>query len=366
MVLLRNRSTKQTLIGLDIGFSGVRAVQLRRAGDAWITLRTAGCERYHVDARDEGSVDDLERQIRACLQQAEFRGRDAVAATNPPEVEFHALDLPQAILSKSSSDVAKVVRSELLRLMSEPGDHIETAHWALPPTKVAGPAAIGAAVSRGVIDRTLAACGQARIECSCIDTAATALCRFGSLLNSWGPDRLWGVLDAGYRQTRLILCVDDVPVLVRTAGTGGGEWTQRIAESLEISVKSAEVQKREHGFTLPGRKVGRRADDAPAAELGSVLRGILRRDLNDLAAEVKRSYEYVLSCYPARRAADLVLLGGGAALQNLPEFLTEALGIPVRTASSYLDGESCRLRYVLGKQNPLEAFGLAVGLAVGG
>lgn len=366
MVLRGSRSTRQMPIGLDIGLGGVRAVQLRHVGHAWITAHAARCERTDADGGDAQSVDDLERRIRTCLRQAEFRGRKVVTALSSPEVEFHALDLPQAVFSKPDAHVAQVVRSELLRLANEPGEHVETRHWALPPTKVPGPLAIGVAARRAVIDHTLAACDHARTECSCIDTVATGLCRFGGLLDDWGDGRLWGILDAGCRETRLVLCVDEVPVLVRTAGTGGREWTRRIAESLEISVKSAEIQKREHGFTLQSGQPGRRANDPPTAELGSVLRGILRSDLNELAAEVKRSYEYVLSCYPSYRAADLVLVGGGAALGNLPEFLTEALGIPVRRASSYLDGDSCRLRYASGKQNPLEVFALAVGLAVGG
>jgi Tfp pilus assembly PilM family ATPase len=135
---------------------------------------------------------------------------------------------------------------------------------------------------------------------------------------------------------------------------------------LDISLKSAEVQKREHGSALRPQGVGRRKGDPPPDELGSILHGILRCDLKDLATEVKRSYEYILSCYPPKQAADLVLVGGGAALRSLPEFLSEALGISVRPASSYVDGEMCRLRYASGKQNPLEVFGLAVGLALGG
>jgi len=85
---------------------------------------------------------------------------------------------------------------------------------------------------------------------------------------------------------------------------------------------------------------------------------------NDLASEVKRSYEYVLSCYPGRLAADLVLCGGGSLLHHFPEFLGSALGIPVRQASSYLEGESCRLRFATERHPPLEVLAVAVGLAI--
>ena len=131
--------------------------------------------------------------------------------------------------------------------------------------------------------------------------------------------------------------------------------------------------------------------------MASLILGALRADLNDLASEVKRSYEYVLSCYPGRRAADLVLCGGGSLLHYFPEFLGNALGIPVRRASSYLQDSglppgspgTCRLRFASAAaarpvsrttrescveeqirrvatnlQWPLEVLAVAVGLAI--
>jgi len=176
-----------------------------------------------------------------------------------------------------------------------------------------------------------------------------------------------------------VLCLDDTPILVRTAGAGGNAWTQRIADALQVSFKAAEIHKRDHGIALTGRVLVRESilaptDEGARSELASLILGAVRADLNDLAAEVKRSYEYVLSCYPGRQAADLVLCGGGSGLHNFPEFLANALGIPVQRASSYLQGDSCRLRFVserVGRRDqggsvhtPLEVLAVAVGLAI--
>ena len=191
-----------------------------------------------------------------------------------------------------------------------------------------------------------------------------ALSRFGSLLNPWPSDAVWGILDLGLRETRTILCVDGVPVLVRTTGPGGEAWTAQIAEALEISVKAAEVQKRDAGLALTGRGVRAEGVATPAGELAAILTGVLRNDLQTLAGEVKRSYEYVLSCYPRRRAADLVLVGGGAVTKNLAEYLAQALGIPVCPASAWLSRDGCRLRFASGRQSRIEELALAVGVAI--
>ena len=402
MLSLLTGNRYRTPIGLDIGDTAIRAVQLRRTGDRYTlavaaqTESAAGGSSAISDPKDR-----LSAGVRAALRQASFAGRVAVTALNPPEVEFHALDLPAAALRAPEREARQMVHWEIGRLTRESPDKVETRHWHLPTASGSAPNAIGVSAGREAVAHLVDACGAAGVVCSCVDTCATALCRLGRLLRPWPDDVLWGILDVGARQARLLLCFGESPVLIRNTGTGGREWTQRIAEALQLSVGAAEIQKRTHGIASTGRPfpspgvhvpspgvhagrsdppdppcttpwqgggtggVGARGTADPVRnEVGSLLLGALRSDLNDLAAEVKRSYEYVLNCYPGRHAGDLVLVGGAAALRNLPEYLAGALGITVRRASSYLSESDCRLSYGTDGRHPLEAFAAAVGLAI--
>ncbi len=362
MVSLRSRR-KRTPIGLDIGASGIRAVQLMHTGDRSIVASTASCECRPNGSVDSDAVQQPTGYIIKCLRMGEFRGRRAVVALNPPAAEFHSLELPPTVLANQNSDAAQVVRYEVERLANSPSDSVETSHWALPSTQVSAPNAIGVAAPRDILTGMLKTCSDAGLECVRIDTGPTALARFAATLTSTVTQAVCGVLDVGYGEARLVLCVGGVPVLVRRAGPGGRAWTERIADSLQLSTRAAEVHKREHGIALTGRGIRRAAEAAPGSQIASILLGALRSQLKELASEIKRSYEYVLSCYPGRDVRDLVLVGGGAALGNLPEFLTGALGITVRRASDYLDSESCRLCYTSGNRQRLEVLASAVGLA---
>jgi type IV pilus assembly protein PilM len=365
MVSLTKGRHNRTPIGLDVGESGVRAVQLEHTADRYCVMSAAALgDQPTADAAAAGGPEQLSLRIQRCIRTERLRGRSVVSALNPPAVEFHTLDLPPAVLKDPKADVAEVVRWEVGRLMNQPVEAIETRHWALPTTQTPAPNAIGVTARRESVSGLLDACGRAGLICTCVDAGATALSRLGYVLNAWCSDQVWGVLDVGYRDSRLVLCAGDVPVLIRRAGSGGNVWTTRIAELLHVSAKAAEVHKRDHGIALTGRGTRQDSVEAPVRELASIMLSAVRSELKDLAAEVKRSYEYVLSCYPQRHAADLVLTGGGAALRNLPEFLSDALGIPVRRASNYLDGESCRLQHRSGKQLPLEVLACAVGLAL--
>ena len=358
-----SRRNRRTPIGVDIGENGTRTVQLVRNGDHYAVAHAARCERAVTGTDAEDHPGELKHWTKSCIRQAEFRGSDAVVGLNTPDVEFHALELPNA----APAETDRMVGWEVARLMTDSEQEVETRHWMLPPTQVTAPNAIGVAATRNVVARTLGLCKDVNLNCLAVDTGATALCRFGTILNKWHLEVVWAVLDLGFRETRLIVCSEDIPLLVRSVGTGGGGWTKRIAESLQTSIKTAEVQKCGHGIAAPAGQIRDGAGGAsPTLELSSLILGILRSNLNDMALEVKRSYEYVLSSYPKRRAGDLILVGGGASMRNLPDFLTDSLGIPVRRASSYLGEPSCRLRCKSSKQEYLDTLALATGLALQG
>lgn len=358
MLSLLAHARRTTAIGMDLGESAVRAVQLCSAGEVFTLTRWRADPRPQPD--DTLHHRDRVDQVRSWLRKSGFRGSTSVVGIAPPDVQFHALELPEV----KTSELQQIIRFEVERLMTERGSSVETSYWTLPATKVAAPNAIGVAASSPHVTEIVAWCAEVGLTCACVDTTPTALCRFANLLHRWRADEVWGVLDLSARHARLLLAMDQVPVLVRTVGSGGRAWTERIAAGLKISAATAEVHKCMQGITLAVRGMSEAVVRSPAAEVASLVLGVLRSDLHSLATEVKRSYEYVLSCYPNRRASDLVLVGGGAAMPNLPEFLAHVLGIPVRRATSYLGGDTCRLRFPDAAAGGLETLACGIGLAL--
>jgi type IV pilus assembly protein PilM len=360
-------------IGIDFGAAGVRAAQVTTGGTAWTVIGIARAERSPGQDSDGG---DRLSALRRCLAQWTFRGRRAVVAVPPEDVEFHALELPKSFAEMGQKQAVQVVELEVTRLMTFPEGTVETRHWALPSGGNTAPSAIGVAARRHAVLALLDTCDEAGLFCESVDTAACALCRFGLALNINDPGTIWGVLDLGMREARLVLCEGEAPVLVRTVGGGGAEYSTLIAETLRISPQAAEVHKRDHGIALTQRGVrhddpssgdvesGLEGDRASDAQLASMILGVLRSDLNRLANEVKRSYEYALTCYPEQRVGQLALVGGGARMRNLPEFLSKALGIAVRPAGAVLGDDACRLQGGQSLRNNIEELASAIGLAM--
>ena len=365
MLQLVGLHNKKTRIGIDLGSAGIRAVQLQQLGDTWEVVRIARSEAGQPGDPKLGS-DPTHRaeRLKLCLRGEQFRGRAAAAAMQPPDVEFHPLELPEAVTEPNNDEARDIVRWEFSRLMKAAPEKIEVDYWLLPKAQALGPNAIGVGARRQPVADLLALCRSVGLTCVCVDATATALQRFGLHLNRWKPRDVWGILDLGFHRSRLILSVGTTPVLTRDVGPGGQTWTKHIADTLQVSVKTAEVQKREHGIALAGRGVRSDNDEPPTTELAGIIFGALRGHLAELAAEIKRSYEYILSRYGVPEAGDLVLVGGGACLERLSEYLAVSLGIPVKGAGEYLRQPDCAVRFASTQGLDLERLAVAIGMTL--
>ncbi|MCP4591629.1 MAG: hypothetical protein GY842_12885 [bacterium] len=255
------------------------------------------------------------------------------------------------------------------------------------------------AVEKTVVSGVWSACTSAGMVCQRLDAGLCALSRFGSWLRSLpvvgastsepSGTEVWGLLDLGAAQVRLVLCVGDVPVLVRCFDTGGERWVTRLSETLGLSPAAAEIHLRDHGISTkgsgrstteePGRGVRGGAGDVGEAavaseQLGGIIRNILGEELDGLCGEIERSYRYALQCHPGAEPSELILVGGGAELRNLDGYLQDRLGIEVNAAGRRLErtelGEERGVetafipRAAAGKRYPLSVIAGAIGLAI--
>ncbi len=354
---LRGIRKRTSPIGLDLGTTAVRAVQIEHRDRGWSVAHLSRC------AIEPGGDAQAVREAAArCLRQGNFVGRRVCAALPGQAIEYHMLELPEKLAEGESRTHQLVVENEVRRLMTQTDAPVEIRHWTLPRSSAsAAPAAIGAAARRDAVMNLLDVCSGAEATCSCVDTSGWALARFGAAIHAWGDKEVGGVLDLGAAQARLVLCVGGVPVLVRSVGEGGATWTHRLAELMQISDKAAEIHKCEHGLALQGGD----ESTAPArGELAGMVLGALRSDLSKLATQVKRSYDFVISCYPGAPIGTLVLTGAGARLVNLDAHLSSMLSIRVRRPADAAPADGASRVPALPGRATLEEYAEALGLAL--
>ncbi len=356
--MVTNKVVRTSAIGLDLGDSAIRVAQVQYRRGIIEIIGVAGTDLPSGEGHDsKNMVDPL--LLKHALSSVGFRGKKVVFGLCSPEVEFHALD----IAAQNGDAMQQAITDETLRLTNNVNEQMELNYWMLPDTLVPVPNIMSVATPTTYIEQVLHACEQAGYTCHRVDVAPTALGRFVDVLKAWPSSSVWGVLDIGQRQSRLVVYVDHVPVLVRSVGAGVKAWVSTVATALGVSENTARIQLFDHGVALSNRGTSS-TGESNDSELSSIIGSYLRRDLHDLTSEVGRSYEYILSSFPKREAGDLVLVGCGACVRGVSEFLAQGLGIEARLASAYLNTPGCRLQFRSANNLPLEMIGLAVGLAI--
>jgi Tfp pilus assembly PilM family ATPase len=357
--LAKRKATRA--VGLDLGQSALRVAGLRQVGDRWLVEQLAACRRRAPDRG--GDESGFAERARRWIEQQGLRGRDVVAGMSPPDIELHSLEIPS---DRTGADA--IIREELARLCAfEPAD-TTVDHWPLTG-EGAGRSAIGVAARGERVADLLNLCETARLDCRQIDATPCALARFGAVFRGRGAatEDVWSVLDLGGRMSRLVMCVGTMPILARTFANGGWRWTEKLAESLGVTAATAERQKCDHGIACADVPAGGNEDRRRStAALQEMVFNVLRGDLDEMCAELERSYRYVLQTYRGRAPGPVILVGGGAALLGLDALMQAQLGTEVIAAGNRRP-EGCRFDFGACDAQTLRLVGEfagAIGLAL--
>lgn len=142
------------------------------------------------------------------------------------------------------------------------------------------------------------------------------------------------MIDFGREHTGVLIAQDRVVRVTANIPIASRLFTERIAAARKISLAQAEEAKRQHGI-------------APEGE-GKTNRDALTPLLSDLTAQIQQFFSYFEThgqtdqtgipegkIVSAPHIQRVLISGGDALLKGLPEFLTEALRVPVNVGDPY-------------------------------
>ena len=306
-------------IGLDIGSSSIRAVEVRRAKDEHALTNFGqvplppGTVQGGV-VQEPGTVTSALKQLWAACRFATKQVR--LGVTNPQLVvrETSVSNLPAKEMRKSLPFQVRdmlplAVERSLLDFhpLEEPGDSPTVRGLLIAMPKEAVVAAVEAAERAG-------------LHVVGVDLASFALLRAASKLDA----QVEALVDIGAEVTSVVVHADGEPLIVRTVPRGGTEITENMATRLGVSPAEAEMLKCRYG--LHGDE---RPDTATAAADA----------VRPLVNELRSSFTYLASGERQKQVTRIALCGGSALMPGLADHLQRQL----RVAVVYADGAG-RLR----------------------
>lgn len=332
MLLKTRRDT--TVIGVELGACSLRAVQLRRGAGGWHVAHWVNVEAELVAPAPRPPHD--QEELKLAFGPGTFEGTRVSISLSPPQVEYHLIELPEAILHHGPAQLRTALDIELGRQMPWPISESEVCTWPVAPGKGVKVPAMVVAAHRPPLQSWLDQLLDCGLECMRVDVTPNAMIslRQAGLNGSHelSTDTVWGVLDIGHTSSRLYVAHGDFPVYARVMRHGGKAMTERLAEALRVDFAIAERYKRIYGIEVTER--GFRTmlgglNRITEEDLPSVLYAILRPLLDEMVAEIERSYRYATGQLGHVQAGPIFLTGGGARMKGLVGLLGDRLGVPV-------------------------------------
>ena len=311
---------KRPLVGLDIGSSALKAVQLAPAGQSY---RVAGLATESVapGAVVDGVVTDgpaVSAAVRRLFDRGGFRAASVAVALPGKAAIVKRVTLP----AMTSRELDEAIRWEAEQHVPFP---LAEVHWQYEPLAPASYAAktvdvLLVAARREIIGALAAVIGDAGHIPAVIDVGGLALQNAHDANSATRPGSTRALVDIGAHTTTVAITVNGQPAFVRYVSMGGQAYTDALQRAFELSFEAAEELKRQPPESGPRR---------------AAIDAVQRPTTDALLGEIRKTLEFFRSTTCTERIDRLVVSGGGSLLEGLTDVIGQRLSTPTEVLDPF-------------------------------
>ncbi|MBI2096792.1 MAG: type IV pilus assembly protein PilM [Candidatus Sungbacteria bacterium] len=347
-------SGKRSFVGIDIGFSSVKVVQLRKENERAI-LETYGELRTspylkNVDGNGIGSGflrfrdSDIIEMLTDILREGNVTTNQAVLAVPSVSSFVTSVELP----TKDPDEIARAVPFEARRYIPIPISEIAL-NWQIidggeTPEPAAKTKVLLVAVPKDVVNKF-----ERIVKGLNLTLAGLEIETFSLVRSLVGHDKtITALINYGAQSTTVTIVDGGVVMLSHNIDRGSNELTSALARGLGIAPERAEAFKTEVGLSD-------RPEDREITSVMSPLVEILISEIERILASYNRKTE--------RRIERIILTGGGSRVKGLIDHTAKRFGLETIQVNPF-----SRVTYPPFMQQILKdigpSFAVAVGLAL--
>jgi type IV pilus assembly protein PilM len=329
---------KNSILGVDIGTSSIKIAQISHVGKP--TLETYGIVniKYQLSGKnDDVAVQQMAVILKSLLQKARVTAKRCVISFPNSAVFTSVINMPKM----TDSELSTAVEFEAKKYVPLPLSEVDLS-WSTvadPTNSSSQTKILLTAVPKQITKNYMKVFSMAGLEPEVGEIEALALIR--SLIGTVPSTCV--IIDIGAKATGLNIIENGFLRLSRNLNIGGDTITNKIGESLNVSILRAEQFKKDFGVSS-------------ATFIPETIRPIL----NNIKNEVKQ----LLTIYQSQniKVEKIILVGGGANLPGLVSFFGDLsikveLGTPLVSVAYAQQIEPVLKRYSL-------SLAVAVGLAL--
>lgn len=299
-------------LGIDMGSSGVKIVELTKDGDRAKLLSYGFSENLHSNADVEWKDDNdkIAELIRKTITQAGMQATAAVASLPAYSVFSSIINL----IDIDKEKIDQAVEWETKKVLPVPIEDV-VLEWRLIESRLENNREhlkiFVIAAPRSLVNKYQDIFKKAKLKLINLESETFSLIR--ALI---GRDKTTiMIVEMGSATTNVSIIERGIPFLNRSIDLGGDNLTKILAQKMNVGIDQAEQLKFDLGIS---------SMDSNESQISSVL----QESLSPLVNEIK----YLIGLYEGRgekKVEKIILTGGSALISNLANYLSRVLNINV-------------------------------------
>ena len=350
--MLKRGLGKKNLIGLDIGSSSVKAVELQgKPGN--LELVTLGCDNLQKDTIVDGQImelNDVSNVISNIFREHTIKTQRVAASVSGHSVIVKNIVVPQMSEEELQESFSWHAEEHIPFDISDVSLDYQITGQTSDALHV-----LMAACKRDKIANLKQAIQLAGKQPAVVDVDAFALQNCYEINYNPQPGQIVALLNIGASTMNINILSGARSVFTRDVSVGGNQYTNLLQKELGLTFEQAEAVKR--GGPLP-----------EAAE-SHAIEPILETVSDILCLEIQKTFDFYRATAEDHEAAvqKILLSGGGSKLKGLSEYLSQRFEIPVEVFDPFkqirVDARRFDPEYM---REVVPELAVAVGLALRG
>jgi len=316
MSLLTRFRRARPVVGLDIGSSAVKAVELRQAGKGWKVVGW-GVEPIPPDSIVDGAIIDgtaVADAIRRLFDGKRVRSKEVATSLSGNAVIVKKITVP----AMTEGELADSIVWEAEQYIPFDIQDVNLDYQVLTGSDDAGPKGtmdvlLVAAKKEKIVDYT-GVISQAGRTAVVVDIDAFALQNAYEVNYGFTPGEVVALINAGASATNVNIVQGDQSVFTRDVSIGGHAYTEALQKELNLPHESADALKRGH-----------MVDGVTYEEARHVLRAVSENVL----LEIQKTFDFYKATATSDRIDRIAVAGGASRAEGFMEMLGERFGAPV-------------------------------------
>jgi type IV pilus assembly protein PilM len=321
----------KTIVGLDIGTSSVKLVELKNINNRWrlMAVGVSDIPRESLEAKNpEQQRSIVVDTIKKTYEKSGIKAKKVATALSGESVIIRYVKMP----FMTEEELRKTISKEAEQHIPLSMDQVVLDFQILGEGQEDGQRKIDVllvAAKIDLVDQHIATLKAAGLTPSIIDVDAFAVQNAYEVNRLEANEETVALINVGATWTTINILEGVFTQFTRDIPVAGNDFTKEIQKEFNLKFSEAEELKKAHGAISIEEEEFSLSSVSQKDDRVLRMSDVMTPILNKLLGEIRRSFDYYETQSRKKNVERVILCGGSAKLKNLNRFLAGKLGIPV-------------------------------------